>query len=104
MTQIDIDYGKTYGGHPPHSNDTTSLSAATSVKPKAKAIRDKVLDAIRRDNGLTCDEVCAILRIDGNTARPRIRELVMTGKVRDSGKTRPTDTGRKAIVWEAVLP
>ena len=66
-------------------------------------MREKVFDAIKRDNGLTCDEVCAILRIDGNTARPRIRELVIAGRVIDSGRQRPTDNGRKAIVWTARL-
>lgn len=102
MTQIDMEYGKAYGGHPPHSNPTTSLEAATGVKPKAKAIREKVFDAIECGDGLTCDEVCAILRIDGNTARPRIRELVIEKRIRDGGKRRPTDTGRRAIVWEVV--
>ena len=103
MTQVDMDYGKAYGGHPPHSNPTTSLEAATAVKPKAKAMREKVFDAIKRDNGLTCDEVCAILRIDGNSARPRIRELVIADRVIDSGQRRPTDNGRKAIVWTVRL-
>jgi predicted ArsR family transcriptional regulator len=102
MTQQDLDYGKAYGGFPPHSNATTSREAAAEIKPKATAIREKVYEALRRDNGLTCDEACAILRIDGNTARPRIRELVIAGRVRDGGRRRTTDTGRKAIVWEVV--
>ena len=43
MTQVDMDYGKAYGGHPPHSNPTTSLEAATLVEPKAKAMRARCL-------------------------------------------------------------
>lgn len=92
---------KHYQGVPPHSNPTTSREAAVRIKPSAKSLREKVYEAIRRDNGLTCDEVCAILRIGGNTARPRIRELVLEGRVRDLGQRRKLPTGRNAIVWVA---
>lgn len=94
-----LDY-KFYDGTPPHSNESTSLQAANHIEPRANKLREKVRREIANSrDGLTCDEVCAALGIPGNTARPRIRELVLDGKVVDSGRQRKCVSGRNAIVW-----
>ncbi len=36
------------------------------------------------------------------TVGARVRGLVLKGIVRDSGKTRLTRSGRKAVVWEVT--
>jgi hypothetical protein len=41
----------------------------------------------------------ALMKLNPNTQRPRRIELVVAGKVRDSGETA---SGRKATIWEAV--
>lgn len=88
-----------YGGEPPSSNDTTSRDAATAIKPDTNRLRALVLKHITTSGGATCEEICSALTLAGNTTRPRIRELVLKGQVMDSGLTRPTASGRKAIVW-----
>jgi len=88
-----------YRGEPPASNETTSRSAAEAIKPDRNRLRARVLRHLAISGGATCDEVCEALGMGGNTARPRIRELVLLGRIADSGLTRPTASGRRAIVW-----
>ena len=87
----------------PYIRDSaTSRAAAESAKPSAALMRRKVRDAIcAAKDGLTDEEVCALTGIAPNTARPRRIELVTACVVRDSGKTRPTKSGRQATVWVA---
>lgn len=87
------------GKRPPCSNDTTSREAAESIAPKTHSLRAMVYQTLTLWGGKTCDELCEMLDIEGNTMRPRIRELVIAGLVEDSGETRPSSSGRKAIVW-----
>jgi len=85
----------------------TSLQAYESQKDKAPADKRKILAYIMREDlpkGATCDEVEAALSLSHQTASARIRELFQDGSIRDSGLRRNTRTGRKATVWEAVVP
>jgi hypothetical protein len=50
-------------------------------------------------DGLTDEEMQAKTGMNPSTQRPRRCELVEMGKVRDSGSTRRTKSGRKAVVW-----
>lgn len=86
---------------PPASNATTSREAAEAIAPKVPGLRGAVLRVIKNLDGATCDEVCDALELNGNTVRPRIRELVQAGRVYDSGETRRLASGRKAIIWRA---
>jgi len=92
-----------YGGHPPFvKGSATSKEAAESVETTADSMRNKVLLYIKGVgfHGATDDEIEVALKLGLNTIRPRRRELVLQGKVRDSGKRRPTRSGRAATIWE----
>ena len=54
--------------------------------------------------GLTDEEGCTETGLEGSTFRPRRVELVADGLVFDSGATRPTRSGRAAVVWQARPP
>ena len=86
----------------PHSE--TSKSAALAAAPRAVTHRAMVLELLsRKIGGLTDEEVQSALKIKPpGTARARRVELVKAGKVRDSGKTRQTSSGRAATVWEVA--
>jgi hypothetical protein len=83
----------------------TSKQAADSVRPKARTIRDAVLAHTRacRAHGCTdADLFVAFPQFSQSTIRPRRVDLVAEGLVVDSGRTRPTPSGKKAVVWVAV--
>ena len=82
-------------GHP-----GTSKDAAVDVMPRTGTQRMAVLDSIgHSDNGLTDEEAMDELGLHPSSVRPRRKELVDGGWVKDSGRTRPTSTGNDAIVW-----
>lgn len=88
---------------PPHSETPTSIAAAERKKPNAAAGRETVLDAIRSSpDGLTDEEIGVALTWDGNSVRPRRWELVLSQRIVSSGRTRPTRSGGKAVVWVAA--
>ena len=89
---------------PPHQRHSdTSRAAAASVRSSAASIRARVLEYLQRQGpkGATDDEVQRALNLPGSTQRPRRVELIRDGMVRDSGRKRPTSTGRAAAVFTA---
>jgi hypothetical protein len=98
MTQLDISFA------PPAQNTDTSRAAAKAIQPCAQTLRWQVLGAIKRslEYGCTDEEIQTQLGMAGSTERPRRTELVSAGLVVDSGLTRPTASGRQAIVWRCV--
>jgi hypothetical protein len=85
----------------PHSG--TSRQAAEEMRSTAVTDRAAVLNLLsRKMGGLTDEEIQRTLRLNPSTERPRRIELVREGKIRDSGRTRKTASGRAATVWEAV--
>jgi hypothetical protein len=50
----------------------------------------------------TDEEIQLGLEMSGSTERPRRVELVAAGRIVDSGRTRPTQSGRQAVVWETL--
>lgn len=88
---------------PPHAaGSKTSREAAESMAECAGSLIQRVLAYIRDRGGATCDECECALGMPHQTASARIRELFQRGRVRDSGKTRATRSGRKATVWEPI--
>ncbi len=100
--QLDLELEHPTAGLPvvPYVDQETSLCAAHSVSSTgiAKNLERQVFDLIRA-KPCTDEEICEGLSIEGNTARPRRRSLVVRGLVEDSGDRRPTHSGRRAIVW-----
>lgn len=86
------------------AHSPTSKAAAVQIEPKANTLRAKVYDLIKvsSEYGATDEELQDILCMEGSTERPRRKELCEQGKVKDSGKTRKTKSGRQAVIWVAV--
>lgn len=91
---------------PAQRHSPTSCDAAEAIVGRAGSVRRRVLEAIRSSGsrGLTDEQLQDALQLNPSTARPRRIELVELGLVRDSGRTRPTASGRMAAVWVACWP
>jgi hypothetical protein len=89
------------GAPPAQRHSATSTRAAGKIEPQADTLRRVVLEAIAESGGgLTDEEGIATTGIQPNTYRPRRVELSRMGWIRDSGRTRQTQSGRDAVVWE----
>lgn len=85
------------------SSSDTSWAAAQSIAPVASNLRAQALAAIKDSkDGLTCDEVEALLGMRHQTASARLRELAKAEAIIDVGRRRQTRSGRQAVVWTAV--
>lgn len=84
-----------------HQGHRTEISAAELVLPRAGILRRKALETIAAsDGGMTDQELAEATGEYLYTIAPRRSELLQSGWLRDSGRTRTTDHGRDAIVWE----
>ena len=89
------------------TDPVTSHEAAASL-PSEHVRRSQalILDLLREQGPLTDDRIYRWHRITAamspSGARTRRAELVLLGKVRDSGRTEVLPSGRRAIVWQAV--
>jgi hypothetical protein len=92
---------------PAQRHSPTSVAAAEAIRPATGRLRMAVLEYLRScgQNGATDDEMQDALNgtlgMGPSTQRPRRIELVEAGLVADSGRTRLTKAGRKAVVWVA---
>ena len=86
---------------PAQRHSITSRDAAAKIEPNAKTLRAAVLQFLRGTDsyGATDEEIQRALDMNPSTERPRRIELVDAGLVRDSGSTRSTCSGRRAVVW-----
>ena len=93
----------TFAEQPPSVYGDTSEAAAEAMKPTAARLRTRVYErlVLAGWDGMTDEELQVALRMVDNTERPRRRELVERDLVVDSGRKRPTISGRRAIVWVA---
>lgn len=84
----------------------TSEAAAESIAGDVEALRAIVFSCIcsAGERGRTCDAVERRLSMLHQTASARVRDLVLMGKIVDSGVRRRTRSGRKAVVWIAAPP
>lgn len=103
MNQLDLFNQRPRQPEPPHNGSATSREAAEEIEPTAATLRAKVFDFIKKhgSNGATDQEIQIALQMQGNTQRPRRKELEEAGLITDSGETRKTTSGRSAIVWIA---
>lgn len=86
----------TGGRHP-----ATSHEAEETVRPHAQADRERIENLISTtlNHGATCQEVEDMLHMPHQTASARISGLRKLGILVDSGRTRKTRSGCRAIVW-----
>src|SRR4051812_35023381 len=83
--------------------DTREAAHASIIPAKRKIYAEILRFATeQRVRGLIADELAAAWECSHNHVAPRIRELADSGELIDSGRRRPTRTGRSARVF--VLP
>lgn len=81
----------------------TEAEAAYAWLPKRGTQRARVLSfAASRVDGVTDCEVAQALGMLRGSASKRRGELTGLGLLVDSGQTRPTDTGCRAVVWRVT--
>lgn len=88
----------------PHSDADTSRQAAKRIVPHLARLESLCLEAIRAagEPGLCDHELESLTGLAHQTASARRRELVLKGRVTDSGIRRLTPSGRKAKAWRAI--
>ena len=84
-----------------HHGRETERAAAYEIVPKSGTQRLRVLAAIAiaEDLGRTDQELEELLDMPRPSPGNRRGELMAGGWVRDSGKRRPTRSGKDAVVW-----
>ena len=84
----------------------TSVAAAKSIDRQCTGTQHlrllDVLDTVQV-TGYTDEEMQLWAEVTASSQRPRRGELVAAGLVADTGRTRPTRSGRAAVVW-AITP
>ena len=104
MTDGDLFDGtaRSYSGGPPCvAHSVTSVQAAESINHTREGGRAILLRFLleQADHGATDEEMQTATGMNPSTQRPRRVELTIVGSVRNSGLTRRTKSGRKAVVW-----
>lgn len=86
---------------PPRQQSSTRRAAAESMRAIVPPIRRRILAwvAERRATGATAEEAQTVLALRPATAAARFSELAQAGLIMDSKRTRPTTSGRQAVVW-----
>lgn len=82
----------------------TRREAVRRLEPEVNRLQAQVLAFIRdaRRFGRTDEEITLALKMRPDTARARRCELRDAGLAVDSGHTRMTESGRRAVVWIAA--
>jgi N6-adenosine-specific RNA methylase IME4 len=91
-----------YNGRPGFAAGVdTSEEAADAIASEVDRLRATVLELIvnRGKKGHTADEIVSAMGVRHHTGSPRVTELHQMGLIVDSGKRRPTRSGKAAIVW-----
>jgi len=91
-------------GLPHDPRSATSKSAAKKMRKHAPVQREHILAYIvgQGARGATAEEVAIALGLRSQSAGPRVKELREAGEIIDTGRTRPTTSGRSAAVYVAV--
>ena len=79
----------------------TSRAAAAAIEPIREPLKARVYRwiAFMGSAGCTDEEGSLALDMNPSTYRPRRVELMEQGAIVDSGQTRRTRSGRRAVVW-----
>tara|TARA_S200000501_G_scaffold86182_1_gene79044 strand:+ start:404 stop:670 length:267 start_codon:yes stop_codon:yes gene_type:complete len=76
----------------------TSLQAYLSVDHRS--MREKVLKKLAERGASTCDELEIALEGKHQSVSATLTAARKSGLIVDTGQTRPTRSGRSAIVWD----
>ena len=89
---------------PPYAHGSaTSHEAAERIKPHLTDQQARALAAIADSpTGRTRQEVCPQTGLPEKTVTARVVELIRQGRIRETGETRPTTSGRSAAVLKAT--
>lgn len=91
-----------YPASPGHRNVATSVEAAEALKPSAKFLQDRALEALRI-RPMTSWEVAQHLGVAFEAVQPRCSELLKLGLVTDSGDRGPARSPKRtAIRWKVT--
>ena len=79
----------------------TSMAAWESILPQGPSIKRKIMGMLDfwAKEGCTVEEICDFLEGRHQTISARLVELERAGLIFDSGRTRPTSSGRQAVIW-----
>lgn len=81
----------------------TSIAAADAIATSVSRLRAVVLRVLHQHPaGMTVEETCAAAGYKRYSLQPRFCELRIMGLIRDTGKRRTNESGRRAIVWRIV--
>lgn len=83
------------------SDPHTSHAAAVSVN--TRYLEQRVYDALLMCGSLTAEEVAKYVKIDKQSITPRFRPMANRGLIKETGMYRDNVSGRKAIVWRAII-
>jgi predicted ArsR family transcriptional regulator len=90
----------------PGSKDSapeTSRDAARTVVEIAKTHRDKILEALKGETfGLSSEGIAGKVGLTKYSVRPRISELVASGKVIETPFREKNSEGRNVVIWRAA--
>lgn len=89
-----------YPSGPGYSDQDTSKAAAASVKATAPKLAEVLLSVIRMKGPMTADELELATGKRAQSITARLRNLVMAGKLVDTGDRRKTRRGRAAKVYD----
>lgn len=86
------------------SSTDTSAAAYAAIRPHITAQAKRILDYLSTAqsggvSGFTSYQLGVYLAMKPQSVSARVNELHEKGWIEDTGLRRPTDTGRKAIVW-----
>jgi predicted ArsR family transcriptional regulator len=85
-----------------HGDPETSKDAASSMRKGAAVQRDQIVNALHAHGPMNHWQIDNRLGFQHPTAARRMRELIRSGRVVDTGRTSPTGTGRGATVYDVV--
>jgi predicted transcriptional regulator len=83
------------------SDPVTSHAAAASMLEAADVQRAILVNLLRAHGPMTADELDALAGWRVTTSGRRLGELERLGRVERTEATRPTSSGRAALVWRA---
>lgn len=87
----------------PHNGTLTSFRAAESIREHIGPMQQRVLDYLAENGPSTQEEISIGAGMRLQSVNGRINELAHKRLITDTGDTRPTSSGRMAVVWSLAV-